>query len=204
MTSEADAIPNSPTRNPITSSNGTSDDRPESYFYKDLKMYYKDLNIKNEDSPITEIYLNKEELTPQMKIFNSYESEVAFLSYIQESMKVFKCPTHDFSHVIRVTNLAMFIALRTITSFVFLKLAFVSALCHDLLDKKLCTDSMSAGDLLKSMLQKHINIEPHYFDVIFFISTSVGYKNLIKQDWNIERILRESKILPEGIDERYV
>ncbi len=113
-----------------------------------------------------------------------------FLDHISERMESFKCGAHDFAHVERVANVALHIANKEVAKNPDLKVTYVAALLHDMLDSKLIEagkeETLEAD--LRAMVKKEMESSNTEWteaktDHVFEIIKSVGYKNMIKEGW---------------------
>jgi len=106
----------------------------------------------------------------------------AFMQAVKNTMASFKCPTHDFHHLVRVTNLAMLLAARSRQKGTAVAGAVVevAALCHDICDSKLVhgykEDKVEA---LRVLLNAHTTFTPTTCDAIVGIVTNIGYKVMV-------------------------
>ncbi len=114
-----------------------------------------------------------------------------FLDHIDNKMQAFKCGAHDFAHVQRVAGLALHIASKEVANKPDLRVTYVAALLHDMLDSKLIeagTEETLEKDLRTMVSKEMENSKTEWTeantDHVFDIVKSVGYKNMIKDDWN--------------------
>lgn len=105
-------------------------------------------------------------------------------NFIDTQMRSFKCATHDVAHCYRVANLAYTIAQEEPNADS--RLAYIAGSLHDVLDSKLVTEdnAMSSELTLRQILAS----EPDFVSAteterIIMIIKSVGYKNIIREDW---------------------
>ena len=105
-----------------------------------------------------------------------------FYSFLTKCMDSFKCSAHDINHCHRVTKLAMKIAINEKN--IDLDIVKVAALCHDVLDSKFNTneDSLSMETILIEQLQTIL--PSNKISIVLEIIKTIGYKNLLKSDWN--------------------
>jgi HD superfamily phosphodiesterase len=116
---------------------------------------------------------------------DAFETEKArgeFMQAIKDTMASFKCPTHDFHHLVRVTNLAMLLAARSRQKGTAVAGAVVevAALCHDVCDSKLvqgCKEDKV--EALRVLLNTHTTFTPATCNAIVGIVTNIGYKVMI-------------------------
>ena len=129
------------------------------------------------------------------------------INYVKKCMKAFECGAHDYHHVARVANLALKIAHEEKETSVEhldinMTVVYVGALFHDMLDSKLVDD----GDLvqlereLREMLDKKMGSDwnSSHTDQVMTIVKSVGYKNLIKEDWKPQEMSIEYRCVQDA------
>lgn len=110
----------------------------------------------------------------------------SYLSFVRDCMSSFKCSAHDESHCLRVTHLARRIASEEAQrgTLVDMRIVTVAALSHDVLDSKLLDicDAFSVEKQLVDQLDSFLPVDDR--DKVLDVVKSVGYKNLLKHDWN--------------------
>jgi uncharacterized protein len=125
------------------------------------------------------------------------------------------CPAHDLAHCYRVANLAVKIAHGEIGADV--KVVYVAGMLHDVLDTKLYgVDKIGAIEtMLRTTLansstatiaettrddegKEVIQLTPEEIDLVFVIIKSVGYKNLIKPDWDVYSLPLEYRCVQDA------
>ena len=114
------------------------------------------------------------------------------LDHIDSKMQSFKCGAHDFAHVQRVSSLALHIADKEKAKKPDLRVTYVAGLLHDMLDSKLIeegTEETLEKDL-RDMVVKEMKSSSSgedwtdaHTEHVFTIIKSVGYKNMIREDW---------------------
>jgi len=109
-------------------------------------------------------------------------------AFVIKHMKGFNCGAHDVAHVYRVANLAQKIAAAEGANQM---VTFVAGLVHDILDSKLidAEDMASSQQEMTRILKNEMSaFIPEWQDTdvdkVLEICKSVGYKNLLKIDWN--------------------
>lgn len=110
---------------------------------------------------------------------DSIEVPESILSFVKTRMESFNCSAHDINHCIRVANIAKTIAETEENANV--KLVYISALLHDVLDTKL-SDIETFDDTSNKLLDILNNckiLNESEIKELFIIITSVGYKYLI-------------------------
>jgi uncharacterized protein len=107
-----------------------------------------------------------------------------FVNFVISAMKSFKCSAHDEQHVFRVANLALRIAM-ALEPRPNLKIVYVAALSHDIMDSKLMATATSASSN-EIMLRNELGQFLDSVDIEFVINIvkNIGYKNLLKEDWD--------------------
>jgi uncharacterized protein len=111
-----------------------------------------------------------------------------FIDFVKEKMAAFKCGAHDWAHVERVSTTAVQIAAKEGGD---VRVAYVGALLHDMLDSKLVSPGDDLADLeagLRTMVELEMKDKTPAWDkeqtnAVFTIVKSVGYKNMIRDDW---------------------
>lgn len=118
-----------------------------------------------------------------MSAFESVSREV--IDFVSIQMEKANCCAHDMSHVMRVANLATRIAKEEGTADV--QVAYLGALLHDVLDPKLYPQGEidNVEKSIVSLLRKQESLSDANIDTIILIVKSVGYKNLIKPEWDV-------------------
>lgn len=106
-------------------------------------------------------------------------------AFIVSNMEAFKCCTHDVAHCFRVANLSKVLAEAEPGADP--KLAYIAGTMHDILDSKLLASDKvdSAANALVTLLREYPDfVTEEEIQHILTIIKSVGYKNVIKEDWN--------------------
>jgi len=107
----------------------------------------------------------------------------ALLSFVEQHMASFQCGAHHLDHVLRVCSLAQQLAVREGGD---QKLAFVAALCHDILDSKLISPdaTQSTEELLVAALRQDSTfLSEEEANTVLFISKNIGYRKLLDKNW---------------------
>jgi uncharacterized protein len=124
-----------------------------------------------------------------------------FMSYVEDQMQQFECGAHDASHMHRVADMALHIASKCEGS-VNTQVVYVAALLHDMLDSKLVhEDEMEKREQdLRLLIDKEMkdNLTAVEVDLIFDIVKSVGYKNMIRDDWKPETMSVEYRCVQDA------
>lgn len=113
--------------------------------------------------------------------------------YIQRRMESFNCSAHDVAHVYRVSSLTIQIAAASIKedndkkNSLDLRTAYIAGLCHDLLDPKF-GEPIGVENELRSILRSEKGLDDAKINVIIQVAKSVGYKNLIKPNWDLSSL----------------
>lgn len=121
------------------------------------------------------------------------------LTFVSQHMAKAGCAAHDFAHCKRVANLAVRIAEQETTANV--KVTYLAGLIHDVLDSKLYgADHIAEVELdLRNMLKEpQTQLTEDEIDLIFVVIKSVGYKNLIKPDWDTMKLPIEYRCVQDA------
>ena len=127
----------------------------------------------------------------------------AFLEWVRSKMEAFKCGAHDFAHVERVCRVAGFICEKERGD---MRITLLAALLHDMMDSKLIDKGENLEDLEKS-LRKRVEEEMKNEDIkwtdsdtdhVFSIVKSVGYKNMIRDDWKPQEMSLEYRCVQDA------
>lgn len=117
-----------------------------------------------------------------------------FMTFLCDCMKSFQCSAHDMAHVERVASLALHIASvegqnqskreieadgSNTKSEINMKVVYIGALCHDVLDSKLVTAETARGNekALRERLMTFMTDSE--CEEVFKIIHAVGYKKLL-------------------------
>ena len=96
---------------------------------------------------------------------------------------------HDDAHCYRVATTAAGIAIKLVEegTAVDIRTAYIAGLVHDLLDSKFESNdtTTSVEQNLTSLLKGEIGLDDLKISIIIQVARSVGYKNLIKPDWDV-------------------
>ena len=110
------------------------------------------------------------------------------LYFVSKHMTAMACGAHDTAHVHRVAKLAQMIAAQEGAN---QAIVYVAGLVHDMLDSKLIDEENAKGaeeiltNILKNDMKETLpNWCDNDTDEVLVICKSVGYKNLLKSDWN--------------------
>ena len=126
-----------------------------------------------------------------------------FLGWVKDRMAAFTCGAHDWSHVERVCRTAGIICRKEGGD---LRVTYVAALMHDMMDSKLVPEGEDLEGLEKSLRQKvekeMKDATPNWTDKdtdhVFTIVKSVGYKNMIRDDWNPQGMSLEYRCVQDA------
>jgi len=126
----------------------------------------------------------------------------ALNEFVIKHMKGFNCGAHDVAHVYRVANLAQKIAAAEGANQM---VTYIAGLVHDILDSKL-VDAKNAASSQEEMTQilknDMVAYIPEWQDTdvekVIEICKSVGYKNLLKIDWNPQERSPEYKCVQDA------
>lgn len=125
-----------------------------------------------------------------------------FVMFLNTHMSSFGCGAHDIKHVYRVANLASHIAS---TESANIKIVYFASLVHDLLDSKLqAADKMLNMEKNIAVVLQQQNKEKLQMitedDVIKIIDIIklVGYKNLIKDNFNPKKLSIEYQCVQDA------
>lgn len=117
------------------------------------------------------------------------ENDVVIPEKIREffvsNMEAFKCCTHDVAHCFRVANLSKVLAEAETGADP--RIAYIAGTLHDILDSKLLASDKvdSAEQAMVAILKDHPDfISNEEIQHVLKIIKAVGYKNVIKDDWD--------------------
>ena len=128
--------------------------------------------------------------------------------FVSECMGSFQCPAHDLDHCFRVARLAAVIATKkrdeedsgTGARVVDVRTAFIAGLIHDVFDSKF--SSTEAAAISESRLTEILLTEPGMdaakVEIVIKVARSVGYKNLIRPDWDISSFPAEYRCVQDA------
>ena len=107
-----------------------------------------------------------------------------FYQFVSERIAQAKCPAHDLAHCKRVANLAVWIAEKE--TGVNIIVTYIAGLMHDMLDSKLySSDSITTAETeVRKVLENESSLNDSEVNHIISIVKSVGYKNMIRSDWD--------------------
>ena len=124
------------------------------------------------------------------------------LSFVAKHMKSMNCGAHDVAHVHRVAKLARVIAAHEGAD---QTIAYVAGLVHDMLDSKLIDEENAATaeqvlvNILKNDMTEALpNWSDNDTERVLEICKTVGYKNLLKTDWNPQDRTLEYKCVQDA------
>lgn len=106
-----------------------------------------------------------------------------FKAFLSSCMTSFKCSAHDIQHCYRVANIALKIVNADFPD-CRRDIVWISALSHDILDSKFISDGNEIEATLYSYLKKVFNDNDS--SIVMGIVKDIGYKNLLKTNWNIQ------------------
>ena len=126
-----------------------------------------------------------------------------FLEWVDLKMASFKCGAHDYAHVERVRDVASLICKKEGGD---QRITYVAALMHDMMDSKLVDEGENLEDLEKSLRKKvekeMENAHPKWTEEdtahVFTIVKSVGYKNMIRDDWKPQKLSLEYRCVQDA------
>jgi uncharacterized protein len=126
-----------------------------------------------------------------------------FIDFVKEKMAAFKCGAHDWAHVERVSTAAVHIAAKEGGD---VRVTYVGALLHDMLDSKLVSPGDDLADLeagLRTMVELEMKGKTPAWDeeqtnAVFTIVKSVGYKNMIRDDWKPQEMSLEYRAVQDA------
>jgi uncharacterized protein len=130
----------------------------------------------------------------RMKFYPSIIPNELFF-YVESKMKLFNCPAHDIQHCIRVTSLALKLSSHEVDSDT--NVVVYGAFLHDILDSKLNSDTNETETEVLNIL-KTTNLSANQLAKIMFIIKSVGFKNLIKEDFKGNEFSIEYKCVQDA------
>ncbi len=136
------------------------------------------------------------------------------ITFLADHMAKAGCPAHDLAHCYRVANLAVKIAQGE--SGANMKVVYAAGMLHDVLDtklypgdeigkiEKLLRDTLAASTIEgkdgdgKGDDKIVVTLTPEEIDLLFIIIKSVGYKNLIKPDWDVYSLPLEYRCVQDA------
>ncbi len=134
--------------------------------------------------------------------FDTSKVPAKLVSFVERHMKGFNCGAHDMAHVYRVANVAQKIAALEGANQM---IAYIAGLVHDILDSKLieADNVASAEQMMTDILKNDMTATiPEWTtadaDHVIEICKSVGYKNLLKIDWNPQDRSAEYKCVQDA------
>jgi len=128
-------------------------------------------------------------------------------AFVKERMESFQCPAHDVQHCFRVARLAAIIATKKrdeedgeVTRVVDVRTAFMAGLVHDVFDSKF--SSTEAAAIAESRLKELLLVEPGIdtskAEIIIKVAKNVGYKNLIRPEWDVSSLPVEYRCVQDA------
>lgn len=126
-----------------------------------------------------------------------------FLDWVKEKMAAFKCGAHDYAHVERVCRVASLICKQEGGD---QRVTYVAALMHDMMDSKLVPvgeDLKGLERVLRQKVEKEMEgASPEWKEEdtahVFTIVKSVGYKNMIRDDWKPQEMSLEYRCVQDA------
>lgn len=123
-------------------------------------------------------------------------SDVKIEEFVKNYMTNYACGAHDFAHCTRVANIAEKIA--QVETNANPRIAYLCGLLHDVFDTKLNEDIATAEAKLLEIVEKDVLISADQATQVIRISKSVGFKNMIKEGWNLDDLPIEYKCVQDA------
>ena len=128
------------------------------------------------------------------------------VEFVKIKMESFECSAHDLAHCYRVAEVAAKIATKLSQELnegecpnVDIRATYISGFIHDVFDSKfsISEDINKTENKVKELLNLE-KIEENQINKIILIAKSVGFKNLIKHDWNVSSLPIEYRCVQDA------